>query len=54
MFLACNIFTKDRKKVTFNPEVYECLPDHFKLLVNEQEIKSGISINLTAIKMFTS
>lgn len=25
VFLACNIFTKDRKKVTFNRDIYDCL-----------------------------
>ena len=30
VFLACNIFSKERKKVTFNPDFYEYLPDEFR------------------------
>ena len=28
VFLACDIFKKDGKKVTFNMEFYQCLPKH--------------------------
>ena len=36
VFLACNIFTKDRKKVTLNMDFYEYLPDDFKQNLPEE------------------
>lgn len=60
VFLACNIFSKDRKKVTFNPEVYECLPLHFKDYMESlkapggEENKSSTTTNVEGIKMVTS
>ena len=55
VFLACNIFTKDRKKVTFNKEIYDCLPAHFKAFIDEQDIlMAGTTTNLSTVKMVTS
>ena len=39
VFLACNIFTKDRKKVTLNLDFYDYLPDEFKEMVDLEALK---------------
>ena len=39
VFLACNIFTKDRKKVTLNLDFYDYLPDDFKEMVDLEALK---------------
>lgn len=36
MLLACGLFKKDKKKVVFNEEFYECMPDHFKALYDDE------------------
>ena len=41
VFLACNIFTKERKKVTLNMDFYEYLPDQFKELIDERDIPAS-------------
>lgn len=52
--MACNIFTKDRKKVTFNREIYDCLAPQFKDLFDEQEKKRGNTTNIAGVKMVSS
>ena len=35
VFLACDIFLKDKKKVTFNMAYYECLPTEYQEVVRQ-------------------
>jgi len=35
VLLACGIFTKERKKVTFNMDYYEFLPDQLKAMLDD-------------------
>jgi len=35
VLLACGIFTKERKKVTFNMDYYEFLPDQLKVMLDD-------------------
>lgn len=50
VLLACGLFRKEKKKVVFNEEFYECMPDHFKALYDEENddavsiLKSSMSL----------
>ena len=44
VFLACDIFMKDKKKVTFNMEFYPCLSDHCQAIVQRNQPKFGYKI----------
>ena len=37
MLLACGIFTKERKKVTFNMDYYEFLPEQLKTMLDSSD-----------------
>ena len=45
VFLACNIFTKDRKKVTLNLDFYEYLPEEFKSMVDIKALRLENSVD---------
>ena len=45
VFLACNIFTKDRKKVTLNLDFYEYLPEEFKEMVDIKALRLENSVD---------
>ena len=44
VFLACDIFIKDKKKVTFNMDYYECLPAEYQEVVRINQPKFGYVI----------
>ena len=44
VFLACDIFIKDKKQVTFNMDYYECLPEQYKVIVQRNQSKFGYTI----------
>jgi len=44
VFLACNIFVKDRKKVTLNMDFYEYLPAEFKDLVDGKVTEKPVPV----------
>ena len=37
VLLACGIFTKERKKVTFNMDYYEFLPEQLKTMLDSSD-----------------
>ena len=50
VFLACGVFKKDRKRVTFNMNFYHCLPHHLKEIMR----KSGTALSSSSPSNETS
>ena len=57
MLLACGIFTKERKKVTFNMDYYEFLPDQLKAMlddISDEEAEAARKEEKTVAQSFLS
>ncbi len=53
VLLACGLFRKEKKKVVFNEEFYECMPDHFKALYDEENGGDGTRKNALSLRKAT-
>ena len=53
VLLACGLFRKEKKKVVFNEEFYECMPDHFKALYDEENGGDGTRKNASSLRKAT-